>query len=108
MVDFHSMTIRVFKLPDLEDICEDYGQSATYLGTLPGSPDQFALDNHHLFLTGRPMRVCGNTAAMLVETRFTNHFRVVGDTSVHCGPFDCSPGTMRLTGGNSGADGTCC
>ncbi len=25
MVDFYSMTVRVFKLNSLEDICEDYG-----------------------------------------------------------------------------------
>ena len=108
MVDFHSMTIRGFKLPDLEDICEDYGQTATYLGTIPDQPDCFALDDHHLFVTGIPLRVCGNTAAMVGETRFARHFRVEGDTSVHYGPFECSPGTMGLTGGNSGADGTCC
>ena len=49
MVDFYSMTIRAFKLDDLEDICEDYGQIATYLGTIPESTHQFVLDQHHIF-----------------------------------------------------------
>ena len=49
------------------------------------------LDDHHVLRAGMPMRVCGNTAAMLQDTRFRRHFRVVGDRSVHFGPFDCSP-----------------
>ena len=69
LVDFYSMTIRVFKLDTLEDICEDYGQVATYLGTIPEYPHQFALDDHHLFKTGKPTLVCGNTAAMVQDAR---------------------------------------
>ena len=74
MIDFYSKTIRAFKL-DLEDICEDYGQVAYYQGTLAASPHQFLLDDHHLFKTGQPMLVCGNTAAMVGETRYRRHFR---------------------------------
>jgi len=90
MIDFYSKTIRAFKLPSLEDICEDYGQVAYYLGTLPGHPHRFVLDDHHTFVTGKPMLVCGNTAAMVSETRFSPHFRIVGDRSTHFGAFDCS------------------
>jgi hypothetical protein len=90
MIDFHSTTIRAFKLP-LEDICEDYGQVAFYLGTLPEAPHAFTLDDHHLFRTGMPVLVCGNTAAMLQDTRFGRHFRIIGDRSAHYGPFDCAP-----------------
>ena len=79
-----------FKL-ELEDLCEDYGQMATYLGGLPEAPHRFVLDDHHIFESGRPLRVCGNTAAMLENTRFADHFRVQGDRSVHYGPFDCAP-----------------
>lgn len=101
MIDFHSVTVRAFKLP-LEDRCEDYGQMATYLGTLPEHPHRFDLDDHHRFETGRPMLVCGNTADMLSRTRLAPHFRVVGDKSVHYGLFDCAPapgaGADKLTG----------
>jgi arsenite methyltransferase len=103
MVDFYSITVRAFKL-ELEDICEDYGQTATYLGTIDGNPHAFALDDHHLFVTGKPMLVCGNTAAMVQQTRFGRHFRVTGDTSVHFGPFDCSP----AAGSPEGTTGGCC
>lgn len=104
MVDFSSLTIRAFKLNSLEDICEDYGQIAVYNGTIEHAPHRFELDDHHTFLTGKPMLVCGNTAAMLEETRFGKHFRVTGDRSVHYGPFDCS---NEPVGTETAADACC-
>jgi len=53
MINFRSLTIRAFKLDSLEDICEDYGQVATYLGTIPEAPHRFVLDDHHTFHTGK-------------------------------------------------------
>ncbi len=108
MVDFYSMTVRAFKLNDLEDLCEDYGQSAVYLGTIPEAPHAFALDDHHLFLTGKPMLVCGNTASMLQNTRFSAHFRVIGDRAVHYGPFDCAPASVKAEGGEGHRSGGAC
>lgn len=90
MIDFYSITIRAFKL-DLEDRCEDYGQVAYYQGTIAESPHVFTLDDHHTFKTGQPLLVCSNTAAMLSGTRFSPHFKIVGDTSTHLGLFDCGP-----------------
>lgn len=89
-IRFYSSTTRTFKLK-LEDRCEDYGQVAYYLGTIPQCPQAFPLDDHHLFEKGRPVLVCGNTAAMLNETRYAPHFRVDGDLSTHYGLFDCGP-----------------
>jgi SAM-dependent methyltransferase len=105
MIDFCSVTVRAFKL-DLEDLCEDYGQVATYLGAIPESPHRFVLDDHHTFEAGKPMTVCGNTAAMLQETRYAPHFRVQGDRSVHYGVFDCAPPTASATG--TAPSGACC
>ena len=87
MIDFYSLTVRTFKC-DFEDICEDYGHVAYYQGTIPEAPHAFVLDDHHVFKTGLPLLVCGNTAKMLMETRFGKHFKVVGDFSTHYGPFD--------------------
>jgi SAM-dependent methyltransferase len=84
---FSSRTIRAFKLNDLEDICEDYGQVAYYNGSIPGHPHFFDLDDHHRFFTDKPMLVCGNTASMLSNTRYSKAFKVVGDRSVHYGIF---------------------
>lgn len=104
MINFSSITVRAFKLACLEDICEDFGQTATYLGSIPECPHSFPLDDHHDFITGKPMLVCGNTAAMLQETRFGRHFRVTGDRTTHFGPFPCGPAPAA----NSAALGACC
>jgi len=62
---FHSLTLRCFKLPGLEDRCEEFGQFATYLGTMREMPVAFDLDDSHRFETGRAVPVCGNTALMV-------------------------------------------
>jgi SAM-dependent methyltransferase len=106
MVDFYSMTIRTFKLAGPEDRCEDYGQTAVYRGTIHGYPHAFELDDHHRFITGKPMLVCGNTAFMLQETRFAQHFTITGDRAVHYGLFDCAP--VRESGDSEGGGGGVC
>ncbi len=90
MIDFYSMTVRAFKV-ELEDICENYGHVAYYKGSISECPHSFVLDDHHEFKTGMPVAVCGNTANMLAQTRFKDHFRIDGDFSTHYGPFDCAP-----------------
>jgi arsenite methyltransferase len=89
-IEFYSETIRAFKLP-LEDRCEDFGQTATYLGTLPHHEQEFVLDDHHVFRAGEAVAVCGNTAEMVSGSRFGAHFRVDGDQTTHHGLFDCGP-----------------
>lgn len=106
MIDFYSMTIRAFKV-GLEDRCEDYGQVAYYQGTIPQFPHAFMLDDHHLFRTGMPMPICGNTAAMLGQTRFAKHFKIIGDTKTHYGLFDCGP-TPTITASGDANIGACC
>ncbi|MDQ2795496.1 MAG: methyltransferase domain-containing protein, partial [Bacteroidota bacterium] len=104
-IAFYSLTVRAFNL-DIEDKCEDHGQVATYLGTVPGQPHQFVLDDHHTFETGRPMLVCGNTAAMVADTRYGAHFNVLGDTSQHFGLFD--RGTAPVVASADALPGGCC
>ncbi|MEO6966960.1 MAG: methyltransferase domain-containing protein [Rhodanobacteraceae bacterium] len=102
---FESISWRVFKL-DLEDRCEDYGQSATYLGTLAEHPHRFELDDHHLLEMGKPLRVCGNSADMLGLSRYARHFRIDGDKRRHYGLFDCAPATATVA--TVGAGAPCC
>jgi arsenite methyltransferase len=102
---FFSITTRAFKL-DLEDKCEDYGQVATYLGSISEFPHNFILDDHHNFVAGKPMLVCSNTAAMLNQTRFAKHFSVKGDLSQHFGIFDCAPAGAATNPTATG--GACC
>lgn len=102
MVNFTSLTLRAFKLP-LEDRCEDYGQLATYRGSIAGLPHAFVLDDHHRFETGKPERVCGNTFDMLARSRFAMHFDLAGDTSRHFGLFDCGEQSS-----NPSTSASCC
>tara|TARA_R110000850_G_scaffold265250_14_gene394901 strand:- start:33252 stop:34307 length:1056 start_codon:yes stop_codon:yes gene_type:complete len=104
-IRFTSSTVRAFKLA-LEDRCEDYGQVATYLGSEQNNPHFFLLDDHHRFETGKPMLVCGNTADMIVGTRYAKHFKVSA-RGAHFGLFDCgpSPSGVAATDASSGA---CC
>ncbi|MCA9666942.1 MAG: methyltransferase domain-containing protein [Myxococcales bacterium] len=119
---FVSTTLRLFKLDGLDAGCEDYGQIATYREVMPEVGRLFALDDHHLFELGRPERVCGNTAAMLGETRFAPYFEITGDRSVHYGAFSCgntmaadqygsaaraSVGSGGSTSGGGGGGGCC-
>ena len=92
IVNFTSRTVRAFKIDDLEDICEDYGQVAWYDGSINGHPHFFDLDDHHRFITNKPMLVCGNTASMVSDTRYGKAFRLLGDRSAHYGRFEgCAP-----------------
>lgn len=102
MVAFRSLTVRAFKLA-LEDRCEDYGQLATYRGSIAGLPHAFVLDDHHRFETGKPERICGNTYDMLARSRFAAHFDLTGDTSRHFGLFDCAS-----PAGTAVSPGSCC
>lgn len=105
MVNFRSITVRAFRLA-LEDRCEDFGQIATYRGTVPGAPHAFVLDDHHRFETGKPLRVCGNTFDMLAQTRYGRHFQLAGDSSTHFGLFDCGP--APATGNGAELASGCC
>ncbi len=102
MVKFQSVTVRAFKMA-LEDRCEDYGQIACYQGGIPEHIHAFDLDDHHHFETGRPMRVCGNTADMLSLSRYAPYFKVQGEKVTHFGLFDCAPAASDTT-----ASGACC
>lgn len=101
---FTSRTVRAFKVDGLEDACEDYGQSVAYLGNIPGHPDYFDLDDHHRFCRGMWKKVCGNTAAMISESRFKDSFAIRGDRSTHYGKFeDCGDDELNICG-----PGCCC
>ncbi|RLA64458.1 MAG: methyltransferase type 11 [Epsilonproteobacteria bacterium] len=98
-IKFYSITYRLFKLSDLAPFCEDYHQSATYKGTIPGSPDSFELDGKDLFKKDEQKKVCGNTYLMLKNSRFKDHFSFTGDFSKHFGLYkECSePVTVKKT-----------
>jgi SAM-dependent methyltransferase len=107
-IAFESVTVRAFKLASLEDICEDYGQAVRYRGTIPGHPHGFRLDDHHDFATGKTVPVCGNTAAMVSETRFAPHFELIGTRAHHFGPFDCAANASDTRTPGDAPERRCC
>ena len=96
---FESHTVRAFKVDGMEDECEDYGQSVSYLGNIPGHEDHFDLDDHHRFVKGEWVAICGNTALMCSDTRYGKHLRVRGDRSHHYGKFGCCSDETKRDGG---------
>ncbi|CAM9446109.1 unnamed protein product [Discosporangium mesarthrocarpum] len=102
-INFFSATYRLFKLPELEADCEDYGEAVVYQGTVPTSPQAFTLDNHHVIDTGRVFPVCRNTLHMLTATRFAPHFEKVSGGDTHFGIYpDCGK-SIPFTSGSAGA-----
>jgi arsenite methyltransferase len=101
---FYSITYRLFKLPELEYQCEDYGQSVVYKGTIPHYEETFTLDQKHVINKGEDFKVCGNTYAMLHDTRFQKHFEFKGDFKNHLGRFEeCYDSSEDFISG-----GSCC
>jgi len=105
---FYSITYRMFKIAGLEPRCEDYGQIGIYNGTIKGHAHKYELDNGHVFETGRPMLICGNTALLLTQgVLCKGHFTVIGDTKTHYGIFPCNKGPLTSVSESSSAAGTC-
>lgn len=107
-IRFYSATYRLFKLADLENACEDYGQAVIYRGSIPDHPERFVLDKHHSIEAGRVFPVCGNTWRMLKDTRFAPHFDFIGDFSRHYGIFEGCGTALPFDGEAADTSASCC
>mmetsp|Transcript_35451 Transcript_35451/g.34484 ORF Transcript_35451/g.34484 Transcript_35451/m.34484 type:complete len:140 (+) Transcript_35451:462-881(+) len=94
-ITFYSLTVRAFKLRGLEDKLEDYGQCTTYNGGIDDFDKVFKLDNCHSFKRGEPVKIDGNTALMLTQTRFASSFAVTGPGK-HKGLFDSGNASTKV------------
>lgn len=86
-IKFASVTARLMKLENADAGCEDYGQAVIYKGGVPGMERVFKLDTDHEIEAGRVFPVCGNTLAMLTNTRFAPYFEILGEGKTHLGKF---------------------
>jgi arsenite methyltransferase len=107
-INFYSATYRLFKLPELDSHCEDYGQAVIYLGTIEHAPEVFVLDKHHSIEKGKVFPVCGNTWQMLHDSRFQPHFQFIGDFEHHFGIFAGCGTDLPFATDNLQAEGGCC
>lgn len=106
-ISFYSAVYRLWKLENLETLCEDYGQAIRYKGTIPNSPFSYDLDNHHNFEKGKMSLVCGNTFSMLHETRLASHFDFfTTDPLVHHGIFPGCGNSVPFDSSSSAS--SCC
>lgn len=85
-IGFTSRTIRAIKSAHLEDREENYGQTATYLGTLPENKRYFDLSSELRLIKGRAVAVSGNMATLLSESRYAPHFQITSKGD-HLGPY---------------------
>ena len=85
---FSYRVVRTFKIFDFEDLCENYGQVLTYKGNAPGCEQYIDINDTHRFFTWNPLRVCGNTAAFVEQTRLAKYFDIEGDRRKHLGTYD--------------------
>jgi len=108
-IGFYSATWRLFRIDELENACEDFGQAVIYRGSIPEHPHRFVLDKHHDIATGKMFPVCGNTWRMLAQTRFAPHFDFHGDFSRHFGLFaGCGAAMPFDTAAPDARSGSCC
>ena len=108
-IRFTSRTIRAFKLPDtVEDICEQYGQTAIYRGGIQGFENYFDLDDHHRFYKDLRLDVCGNSCTYVQDTRFGKYFEIFGDRSIHFGPYEGCGNALSVGGDSDCCGGGCC
>ncbi len=84
-VVFATLTIRAMKSEWSEDVCESYGETVAYDGSLPDYPDFFLFEHAIKFPTGKECTVCGNVTTVAKYSRYAKVFTVVGDRSHHVG-----------------------
>ena len=84
-VEFATITVRVLKSQWTEDVCESYGETVTYDGSLPDYPDFFLFEHNIKFPTGKDCTVCGNVSGLAAHSRYAKVFKVVGDRTTHIG-----------------------
>ena len=68
--------MRAFKIPEMEDREEDYGEEAFYLGTLEDHPDSLSFSNTITFKRGEPKKISRNLALILSKSRLAQHFEI--------------------------------
>ncbi|KAL7692120.1 putative HTH CenpB-type DNA-binding domain, Methyltransferase domain-containing protein [Plasmopara halstedii] len=92
---FRRATFRTFRLENVKEPCEDYGQTAVFNGSKVNDTtdestvvsDSFRLDDTWNFESGVRTPVDGNTAQILQSTWMQRYFSVSGDRSRHRGIF---------------------
>ncbi|KAF1777520.1 S-adenosyl-L-methionine-dependent methyltransferase [Phytophthora cactorum] len=113
-VQFRRVTFHAFRIQDVEEPREDYGQTAIFNGSDVGgkavvgtvSSPSFRLDDEWNFERGVRTPIDGNTAQILQTTWMQRYFSVSGDHSRHRGPFVARIQTFSATSAATSAPGS--
>lgn len=84
-VEFATLTVRILNSNWSEDVCESYGETVTYDGSLPDYPEFFLFEHNIKFPAGKECTVCGNVTSVAAHSRYAKVFKVVGDRTTHIG-----------------------
>lgn len=83
-VEFATLIVRALKSDWTEDVCETYGETIFYDGSLPDFPDFFQFENNIKFPAGREIPgVCGNVTGLTKYSRYSKLFKTTDDRSTH-------------------------
>lgn len=92
-INFTSQTVRAFKIA-AEDAEENYGHQAKYDGSIEELSEGLLFDEDTYFPANEWVKISGNLANILSQSRFKNAFNIKGDFSEHHGAFSkscCEP-----------------
>ncbi len=92
-INFTSKTVRAFKIK-LEDCAEDYGHKAQYNGSLEQAEEGFLFDENTYLPTNEWVKISGNLANILSQSRYKTAFKISGNFDNHYGKFTrscCAP-----------------
>lgn len=110
-IRFASVTLRLVRAEGLEPGREDYGQTATYRGTLPEAPEVLHYDATLALPKGVPTRISGNTATLLLSGRLGSHV-VISPPGAHLGPMlaeaDPAPYAAEAVSVPQASSSSCC
>lgn len=85
-IAFATITCRVMNSPVAEDVCEAFGETITYDGSLPDFPDYFLFDKDIKFPKGITCTVCSNVAAVAAYgSRYGVCLNYTGNEERHLG-----------------------
>ncbi|KAK9834412.1 hypothetical protein WJX74_001291 [Apatococcus lobatus] len=73
---YQSVTHRVFKLPQSENVGMSGQIAAAYLGSISGQPEVYRLSQQHEFKTGLPTHVDSALEALLSSSWLAKHFHL--------------------------------
>ncbi|KAJ2824416.1 hypothetical protein IWW50_003342 [Coemansia erecta] len=82
-IGYYSITYRLFKVEDADDLSASAGYVATYLGAIAGHEDRYVLDVDNTFDRDVPVCVSDSTGSILTSSWLARFFKVESTGAPH-------------------------